>query len=137
MKKLLLPAIALLATVAFVFVLFKPAFAWTYDLSGKAECVNFEWKVTWSLTNPENETFTIQSSSRPSVSGTVPANSTSTYTETVTTDVSLTVTGDFPSDSTPRTRSADVKLVGECKKPEVKVVVPPSVKQLPNTGIKE
>lgn len=138
-KKAVIAFAVTVVLLANFLVWIRPAGAWTFLLKGEAKCENYEWKVTWSVNNQENEALHILSSTRPVVPvGTdVPAGTVGEFTEVVTTDVSLTLEGNFPSDQTVRSRSADVKLVGECKKPEKPpVVVPPEVHQLPNTSTK-
>lgn len=141
MKKLFIPAVALALTVLAIFVLFKPVFAWNYEVSGEVKCEQGEWKATWTIDNSsESQALHVLSSDRAAVpTGDVPAYDKATYTETITSDTTLTITGNWDGDQAIRTRSASVVLVGECEKPEVPVTpqVPPEIKQLPNTSIKE
>lgn len=127
-KYLLVPLVALVVGV----LAFSPAvFAWTYDLSGSVECVAGEQVVTWTVTNPEDETLTIQKSNRPvvPVGSTVPANDSENFVENFPGDqvgvVVLTIKGNFPSDQQKRQRTAEVVLPDNCEAPEQPPETPP------------
>lgn len=134
--------LAVVIGLIYVFLINIPkAQAWTYGVSGSAVCEKDGWKVSWLVDNEtENEPLHIQTSNRSVVPAPVdvPANSSETYTETVTEDVTLTLTGNWSGDEQIRERSATVEFEGDCV-PETPppVVVPPEIKQLPNTSVKE
>lgn len=129
-----------------VYFLFRPAFAWTYGVSGSAVCEKDGWKVSWVVDNTaEEEPLHVLTSDRDAVPAPVdvPAESSSTFTETVVGNdpVTLNLTGNFDGDEQIRERSATVEFEGDCipEKPEEppEVVVPPEIKALPATGLKE
>lgn len=101
------------------------AFAWTYSLSGKGACQSDgSYQITWTVDNSvENEAFHIKSSSNTSAVplGDVPAHQAKNYKQTVdgskTGSYSLSLTGNFNSDQTLRTRSATVNLDKPCDQP--------------------
>jgi hypothetical protein len=111
-----------LAIVAALF--FAPgALAWTFSASGSVACdtTTGEHVITWSIDNrTEPETLTIRASNRASVpvGSTVAARAVRQYTErlagSTTGTVNLTVKGNWPSDTTQRTRYAYVTLGAGC-----------------------
>lgn len=121
----LLPILMILAVLHF-----HKVSAWTYDISGSAVCqTDGTNKLTWVIDNTvEPEALNITASNRAVVPvGTqVPAHQTGTFTESVpgtSGSFTLTVSGNFPSDRTIRTRTATVATT-DCPQPPV--VVPPT-----------
>lgn len=113
----LISAFALLALPA------STAFAWTFGLTGSGVCEqNGSYKITWTIDNTtENEALRITTSSNTAVVpvGTeVAADSKEDFTQTVSGSTpatfNLTLQGDWPSDTTDRTRSATVTLTQPC-----------------------
>jgi hypothetical protein len=120
LRKLCLTAgLAIVAALSFA----PGAFAWTFSTSGSVTCdiATGEHVITWSIDNrTEPETLTIRASSRGSVpvGSTVAARAVRQYTErlagSTTGTVNLTVKGNWPSDTTQRTRYAYVTLGAGC-----------------------
>lgn len=121
MKKIIsILGISIITLLAFTVL---PVQAWDFSVSGTGVCneKTGEYDLTFSITNPEDETATIADSDRPSVSGTIPANTTKDYTESVagnSTSESLTVELDWPSDSQQPPETATIDLDGDCEAPE-------------------
>lgn len=119
MKKIVLAIASILVGVGLII---GTASAWDFTVSGSGICntKTGNYDLTWKIDNPENETATVASSSRASVSGTIPANSTENYTESVagtSVSESLTVKLDWPSDDKQPPKTADIVLAGDCKAP--------------------
>lgn len=120
LRKLCLTAgLAIVAALSFA----PGAFAWTYSASASVTCdtATGEHVITWSIDNrTEPETLTIRASNRASVpvGSTVAARAVRQYTErlagSATGTVTLTVKGNWPSDTTQRTRYAYVTLSLGC-----------------------
>ena len=120
LKKLCLTAVlAIVAALSFA----PGAFAWTFSASASVTCdtATGEHVITWSIDNrTEPETLTIRASNRASVpvGTTVAARAVRQYTErlagSATGTVTLTVKGNWPSDTTQRTRYAYVTLSLGC-----------------------
>jgi hypothetical protein len=99
------------------------AFAWTFGLTGNGVCEpNGSYKITWTVDNTtESETLRITASSNTGVVpvGTeVAADSKEDFAQIVSGTTpgtfNLTLQGDWPSDSTDRTRTATVTLTQPC-----------------------
>jgi hypothetical protein len=120
LRKLCLTAgLAIVAALSFA----PGAFAWTYSASGSVTCDTStgEHVITWSIDNrTEPQALTIRASSRGSVpvGSTVAARAVRQYTErlagSTTGTVTLTVKGNWPSDTNQRTRFASVTLSSAC-----------------------
>jgi hypothetical protein len=120
LRKLCLTAgLAIVAALSFA----PGAFAWTYSASGSVTCDTStgEHVITWSIDNrTEPQALTIRASSRGSVpvGSTVAARAVREYTErlagSTTGTVTLTVKGNWPSDTNQRTRFASVTLSSAC-----------------------
>jgi hypothetical protein len=120
LKKLCLTAgLGILAALCFA----PGALAWTFSASGSVACdtATGQHVITWTVDNrTEPETLTIRASNRGSVpvGSTVAARAVRQYTErlagSTTGTITLTVKGNWPSDSTQRTRSATVTLSAAC-----------------------
>jgi hypothetical protein len=118
-KRCLTAGLVVLATLCFA----PSALAWTFSTTGGAICDTStgEHVITWTIDNrTEPETLTIRQSSRAAVAvgSTVPARSVRQFVErlagTTVGTVSLTVKGNWPSDTYLRTRSASVTLSAAC-----------------------
>jgi hypothetical protein len=121
---------------AFIVALALPgtAQAWSFSASGSAVCdqSSGQYVVTWTIDNSsEPQQLTITSSNRSAVPGgsTVPAHGSSAFSEslagTMAGSLQLTVSGNWPSDSRGRTRSASVSLAGDCQAPPPPPPPPP------------
>lgn len=110
------------------------AFAWTYGLSGSGVCQpNGSYLISWVVDNTtEPEELKITSSSNTSVvdvGETIPAKQKETFTQTVPGTASgtftLTLKGNWHSDSQERTREGTVTLTEACTQPTPPPVTPP------------
>jgi hypothetical protein len=106
------------------------ASAWNFSVSGSASCdaQAGEYVVSWTVDNSgEDEDFTITASDRGAVptGSTVSAYGSGSFSEhlpgSTSGDVSLTVSGNWPSDLGGQTNSASVSLAGDCAPPPVDV----------------
>ncbi|HUD06722.1 MAG TPA: hypothetical protein VMR34_02445 [Candidatus Saccharimonadales bacterium] len=131
MKRVLLTAASGITTLATVAFMSGSALAWTYGLTGTGQCqTDGSFKITWVVDNSvENEALTITGSSDTAVvpvGTTVAAKSTEDFTQvadgTKAGSDTLMLEGNFPSDSTMRSRTATVTLATACAQP---VVIPP------------
>lgn len=116
-----------MATALALLIIPGSAFAWTYGLSGNGACQpDGSYKITWTVDNTaENEALHITASSDTSVvpAGTdVAAHQTQAFYQTASgtaaANFNLSVTGNFPSDQTPRVRNASVSLSAPCSQPQ-------------------
>jgi hypothetical protein len=120
LKKLCLTAVLGMVSA----LCFAPgALAWTFSASGSVACdtATGQHVVTWTIDNrSEPQTLTIRDSNRAAVpvGSTTPARATRQYTErlagSTTGTVTLTVKGNWPSDTYLRTRTASVTLSAVC-----------------------
>lgn len=139
MKKI---AIGIVSVLAGVGLIIGTASAWTFNVSGVGVCnvQTGQYDLTWSIENPEPEVATIAQSDRASVSGTIPQQSTETYTESVpgtSTGESLTVRLEWPSDKGQPAKTADIVLAGDCKPPKVTPPKDTPKKEVPKEVKKE
>lgn len=127
-------AAAVVTSSALIGLSMGTSFAWTYSLQGAGNCQpDGSFKITWTVTNPENEALQITNSSNQSVvpigTQVAPSPPSTTYTQTAdgtkAGSFNLTLTGHFASDTTDRTMSDTVALVGPCAQP-VTPVTPPT-----------
>jgi hypothetical protein len=123
-------AVTLAAAIALT--LPEVASAWTFSVSGSARCdaQSGQYIVVWTVDNSgEREPFSFNG-------GVAPAYGSATVTEThpgTATSASTTITGGWPSDRGPHSRSANVSMAGNCVTPP-----PPPVDQCPNIdGVQE
>jgi hypothetical protein len=110
MRKL---AVTLAAAIALT--LPEVASAWTFSVSGSARCEpsTSQYVVDWTINNPESQPFSFNG-------GVAPAGGSATVTETydgTKTSASKTITGGWPSDRGPHSRSANVSMAGDCTAP--------------------
>jgi hypothetical protein len=124
-----------LPLIALALALPATANAWTYSLAGSAACnpQTGQYDVVWTVDN-SSEPETLSFSSRLG-SGSASARASATQSETVSgtaTSTSLEVSGGWPSDVGPHSRSASVSLAGNCHAPVTPPVVPPMGDDCPN-----
>jgi hypothetical protein len=122
--------VTVLTLIALALALPATANAWTYSLSGTAACnpQTGQYDVSWTIDN-SSEPQTLSFSSRLGA-GSASARGSATQSETVsgsTTSASLAVSGGWPSDLGPYSRSASVSLAGDCHAPVTPTVAPPIV----------
>ncbi len=102
-------------------------FAWNYSMSGEGRCASDgSFQIKWTVNNTaENEPLIVTGSSNTgvvAVGAQIPAHQTADFFQnnldgTKPGSFGLTVTGHFPSDQTPRSESASVKLDQACSQP--------------------
>lgn len=133
--KRLVAGLVVLGTVG-VFAFVGRASAWTYGLTGTGECqADGSFKITWAIDNTaENETLRIKKTSNETVvpKGTkVSAHLTGYFSQTVDgtspTSTTLTLKGNFKSDTTRRERIATVTNDVACEQPKPPVIITPDV----------
>ena len=124
--------LAVTFAAAFALVLPEVASAWTFSVSGTARCEpsSGQYVVVWTIDNSgEKQPFSFNG-------GVAPAHGSATVTETypgTATSANTTITGGWPSDKGPHSKTASVSMAGNCVTPP-----PPPVDQCPNiAGVQE
>jgi hypothetical protein len=125
MKKL-----TVLPLLALALALPATANAWSFSLSGTAACnpQTGTYDVSWTINN-SSEPEALAFASRLG-SGSAAAGGSSTQSETAsgsTTSITLEVSGSWPSDRGPHSRSASVALAGNCAPPPAPPSPPPAL----------